>query len=308
MRRFCAPCPSGCCHVVLVVSMTFGCPWLSPVFFPVPCLGSVLPPRPLLGVWGCLWYTALISAGWGLCLGWWLSFAPCSRWCPLSGWSSLRLRVLGGSWFSLLCSLDRWSTSRSTCPALPPVSGLSFWLGVLSFGGGFGLLLVVLLAPSGCRGTCCYPPWGSASARVLPSLLGPFPSGVCHLSRICSSVGGPVGVLIPSLAPSWWWPFPLLRWALLTLSSYVLSVPSAVFFAVDPVALLPLLPHVFADSFRHWCSFRFGGGASPLALGPVGPLGSCGGSTYFALQRAWLVSAILPWPLELRSVFHTFPA
>ena len=34
--------------------------------------------------------------------------------------------------------------------------------------------------------------------------------------------------LIPSLAPSWWWPCPLLRWALLTLSGYVLSVPSAV--------------------------------------------------------------------------------
>ena len=34
--------------------------------------------------------------------------------------------------------------------------------------------------------------------------------------------------LIPSLAPSWWWPCPLLRWALLTLSGYALSVPSAV--------------------------------------------------------------------------------
>ena len=33
--------------------------------------------------------------------------------------------------------------------------------------------------------------------------------------------------LIPSLTPSWWWPCPLLRWALLTLSGYVLSVPSA---------------------------------------------------------------------------------
>ena len=33
--------------------------------------------------------------------------------------------------------------------------------------------------------------------------------------------------LIPSLAPYWWWPCPLLRWALLTLSGYVLSVPSA---------------------------------------------------------------------------------
>ena len=33
--------------------------------------------------------------------------------------------------------------------------------------------------------------------------------------------------LIPSLDPSWWCPCPLIWWALLTLSDYVLSVPSA---------------------------------------------------------------------------------
>ena len=33
--------------------------------------------------------------------------------------------------------------------------------------------------------------------------------------------------LIPFLAPSWWWPCPLLRRALLTISGYVLSVLSA---------------------------------------------------------------------------------
>ena len=33
--------------------------------------------------------------------------------------------------------------------------------------------------------------------------------------------------LIPSLAPSWWCLCPLMRWAVLTLSGYVLSVPSA---------------------------------------------------------------------------------
>ena len=33
--------------------------------------------------------------------------------------------------------------------------------------------------------------------------------------------------LIPSLAPSWWSPCPLMRWALLMLSGYVLLVPSA---------------------------------------------------------------------------------
>ena len=76
--------------------------------------------------------------------------------------------------------------------------------------------------------------------------------------------------LFPSLAPSWWWP-------LLTLSGYVLSVPSAVFFAsvslIDPVALSPLLHRVFAASFRHWCTFRLCGGASPHAFGSAGALG-----------------------------------
>ena len=42
---------------------------------------------------------------------------------------------------------------------------------------------------------------------------------------------------------------------------------------LDPVALSPLLHRVFPDGFRHWCAFRFCGGASPLAFGPVGALG-----------------------------------
>ena len=41
----------------------------------------------------------------------------------------------------------------------------------------------------------------------------------------------------------------------------------------DPVALSPLLLRVFTDGFRHWCTFRFCGGASPLAFGPIGALG-----------------------------------
>ena len=53
--------------------------------------------------------------------------APCSRWRPLTGWSSLKLRVVGGSWFSPLCSPGRRSASRSTYSALPPVSRLFFW-------------------------------------------------------------------------------------------------------------------------------------------------------------------------------------
>ena len=105
---------------------------------------------------------------------------------------------MGGYWISPLCSLDRRSASRSTCSALPPVTG--------------GLLCLET-SPSG---------EASASALVIP-LRGLTPISRLFLSwRPCRSRS-----LIPSLAPSWWWPCPLLRWALLTRSGYVLSVPSA---------------------------------------------------------------------------------
>ena len=52
---------------------------------------------------------------------------------------------------------------------------------------------------------------------------GPTPISRWFLSwRHCRSRS-----LIPSLAPSWWCPCPLMRWVLLPLSGYVLSVPSA---------------------------------------------------------------------------------
>ena len=54
------------------------CHWLRPVFFTVPCWGSVLPPRPLLRVWGCLGYPALLSAGWGFVSRSVARLAPCS--------------------------------------------------------------------------------------------------------------------------------------------------------------------------------------------------------------------------------------
>ena len=55
---------------------------------------------------------------------------------------------------------------------------------------------------------------------------------------------------IPSLAPSWWSPCPLMQWALLTLSGYVLSVPSAfsllrfrlsIPFAMSPLSTVSVL-------------------------------------------------------------------
>ena len=95
---------------------------------------SVTSPALARGLGFVLSYPTLISAGWGWCLGRWLSFAPCSRWCPLSGCASLKLRVFGDSWFSPLCSPDRRSASRLTYPDLPPVSRLSLRLGDFSFG------------------------------------------------------------------------------------------------------------------------------------------------------------------------------
>ena len=204
-----------------------------------------------------------------------------------------------------LCPAPAFGAATAVSAALHGSSSFSCVCWSFTFSG-VGVVWSQVCGPS-----CDSWVWDSSDARLrrpdaLASGRTPF---FCHCGSLpCEFVRTWVGGLRPCLAPSWWWPCPLLRWALLTLSSYVLSVPSAVFFAVDPVALSPLLPHVFADGFRHWCEFRFCGGASPLAFGPVGPLGSCGGFTYFALQRAWLVSAILPWLLELRSVFHSFPA
>ena len=118
--------------------------------------------------------------------------------------------------------------------------------------------------------------------------------------------------LFPSLAPSWRWLCPLLWWALLTLSGYVLSVPSAVFFVsvslIYPVSLSPLLHHsplltVSVIGAR----FAYAVGRLTMRLVPLVPLGSCGGSTYIALHWTWLVSADLPCGLGAQvgvSSFH----
>ena len=114
--------------------------------------------------------------------------------------------------------------------------------------------------------------------------------------------------LIPSLAPSWWLPCPLLRWALLTLSGYVLSVLSAVFFAsvslFDPVALSPLLHRVFTDGFRHWCAFRFcGRGVSPGVWSCRDPWGVAVAPPISPYTGPNWSPPFCRVPLELRSVF-----
>ena len=74
-----------CCQVVLAVSVSLGCPQLPPVFFPVPCWGSGLPPRPLLWVWGCLGGPALLLPAGVLYLGRWLDLRPAAAGALLPG-------------------------------------------------------------------------------------------------------------------------------------------------------------------------------------------------------------------------------
>ena len=160
---------------------------------PCPMLGFRVASAALAASLGLSWAPCPSSASWGFVPRLVARLAPCSRWRPLTGWSSLKLRVVGGSWFSLLCSPGRRSASRSTFSALSPVSRL-FWV--------CSLLLWVGLRPlpDVSLGALWLPVrwlWSSLRLRVCEgssSLLGPSPSGVCHLSRASSSVGGPVGV------------------------------------------------------------------------------------------------------------------
>ena len=116
--------------------------------------------------------------------------------------------------------------------------------------------------------------------------------------------------LIPSLAPSWWCPCPLMRWALLTLSDFVLSVPSA-FLCVGLVGrsrrIVAPLMQCLCWRFSSFVSGSSCRGASPHTLGSAGAHGVSGGSTYIAFHRTWSVSSFCRAPMELRSVFHTFP-
>ena len=217
---------------------------------------------------------------------------------------------------------DRRHCYKATCFALDPVRWLSFVLGPISSWMGFALCLRILFAPCGCRRAYCGPHCGRESARVVASLLGSSPSGVRHpISRLFLSLWprrsrSP----IPSLVP-WWSPCPLMRWALLPLSGYVLSVPSA--FSLHqsclsiPFAMSPLSRRVFADGSSPLRAVALAEGRLPVRWVPSEPLGVSGGSTYIALHRSWLVSAILPYAnwssgrcfiLFLRDVPHVFMA
>ena len=126
---------------------------------------------------------------------------------------------------------------------------------------------------------------------------GPTPVSCLFLSlRPCRSRSP-----FPSLAPSRWSPCTLRRWAYLTLSGYVLSMPSAFSWRRSclsiPFALSPLSRHIFAGGVCPFTSGSACGGVFPHTLGSVGAHGVSGGSTYIAFHRTWLVSTFGRTPI-----------
>ena len=174
----------------------------------------------------------------------------------------------------------RWYGFVTTCITLDPVRRLSTGLGPISFWMGFALCLQFLFAP--CSGRRTYW-WSSQRPRVFESsglspgffpFRGPAPVSRLFLSLRPHRSRSP----IPSLAPSWWSPCPLLRWALLTLSRYVLSVPSAFSLLRSrlsiPFAMSPLSRRVFADGIRPLRAVTLVGDVSPCIGFRRSPWGS----------------------------------
>ena len=73
--------------------------------------------------------------------------------------------------------------------------------------------------------------------------------------------------------------------------------------------IVALLHRVFPDGFRHRCTFRFCGGASPLVLGPVGTLGGVAVAPPISPYTGpgWS-PPFCRVPLVLRSVFSVYCA
>ena len=117
---------------------------------------------------------------------------------------------------------------------------------------------------------------------------------------------------IPSLAPSWWSPCPLMRWALLTLSGYVVSVPSA--FSLHryrlsiPFALSPLSRHVFADGVSPLRAVALEEGRLPMRSVPLEPMGFAVAPPILPYTGPGQSPRFCRTPIGARSVFHTFPA
>ena len=98
----------------------------------------------------------------------------------------------------------------------------------------------------------------------------------------------------------------------MTLSGYLLSVPSA--FSLRR-SRWPIPSHCRSSCTVSMLTvsvigarFAFAEGRLPMRLVPLEPLGSCGGSTYIALYRTWLVSAALPCAIGAQVGVSYFPA
>ena len=85
-----------CCQMVLAVSELRLSLAPSSVL-PCPMLGFRVASATLAAGLGLSWVPCPSSAGWGFVPRLVARLAPCSRWRPLTGWSSLKLRVVGGS-------------------------------------------------------------------------------------------------------------------------------------------------------------------------------------------------------------------
>ena len=146
-------------------------------------------------------------------------------------------------------------------------------------GWGSNLCLRILFAPCNCRRVSW---WSSLRPRVFESsslspgffpFRGPTPVSRLFLSLRPRRSRSPVS----SLAPSWWSPCPLMRWALLTLSCYVLSVPSAFSLYRSclsiPFSMSPLLRCVFADGTVHCERSLLRNGHLPMCWVPSEPMG-----------------------------------
>ena len=135
------------------------------------------------------------------------------------------------------------------------------------------LCLRLLFAPCGCRRVYW---WSSRQPRVFESsglspvffpFRGPTPVSRMFLCLRPSRSRSP----IPSLAPSWWSPCPLWRRALLTLSCYVLSVPSAFSLHRSRLSILLALSSLTISVLCSWSLLRLG--RLPMRWVPSVPMG-----------------------------------
>ena len=158
-----------------------------------------------------------------------------------------------------------------------------------------------------------FPPCGCESARVLPSLLGPSPSGVCDfflafvplLEAMSESLthSFPRSFLVVALYASavgfadalWLCPEHALRRLFASVSLFA------------PVALSPLLHRVFPDGFRLWCAFAFAKGRLPRRWFRRGPWGVAVAPPISPYTGpVWSPFCRVPW--VLRSVFSVYRA